>query len=146
MGQQEEETGTHKNNIWTKGLVFRRWVKRNSVNVIWISPFLSPSVSCSFFSLSLCLFLEIGPMGQSEREREKGVKNGDARLVFLLGLNRAGLLAWVCTSCFYLPAILSSSWDQGGLNWICWGGVGRASKCCEAVGLSNWWCPPGLEL
>lgn len=68
-------------------------MKGNSVNVIWISPFLSPSVSCSFSSLSLCLFLEIGPMGQSEREREKGVKNGDARLVFLLGLNRAGLLA-----------------------------------------------------
>ena len=52
-----------------------------------------PFLSLPLFSLFVSLPGDSSNGGESEREREKGVKNGDARLVFLLGPNRAGLWA-----------------------------------------------------
>lgn len=65
-------------------------VKGHSVNVISIYLSHHPFLSLSLFSLFVSLPGDSSNRG-SEREREKGVKNGDARLVFLLGPNRAGL-------------------------------------------------------
>lgn len=100
-----------KNLIFTFSKERSGKVKGHSVNVISIPLSFSPTIYFSRFLSSLFVSLP-GDSSNGDRvkeKREKGVKNGDEGLVFLLGPNRAGLWARVCTSSFYLPTILSLS-------------------------------------
>lgn len=83
-----------------------------------------------------------------KEKREKGVKNGDAGLVFLPWAKQSRTMGpslhkffFICQPSF-LCLCLSLFVGPGGSELNLFGGEGGgwcgASECCEAAGLSNW--------
>lgn len=80
-----------------------------------------------------------------KRKGEKGEKWG-RKACFSPWAKQSRAMGLILFSSFYLPTTLSLSlsFPFRGTRGVWIESVGRgcgASKCCEALGLSNWWCP-----